>query len=560
MSKFLFGFWISLLFLPVYGYSPLVQADVTFLEQGITEEERAFLNHANQGTRFMPYRWFINIENAEGENLLGAKSMRKYKYIIDDKSSTNPDGLPVGFTKDVDESGMEWAGFSCSSCHTGQIEYKGRNLRIDGGPAMQDPTTFMPVLFKQLLETYMNDKRFERFASRVLADGKNEQSSEELKKDVWGLITKMGKRVIEGMGDKIKLELISHFAWGKPVISPVKAGFGRLDALSTGGNVVLDPITRKNYVVANAPVSYPHIWEAFSFDWVEYNGSIRQPMGRNVAEALGVGAALDLQDDLWKSSVKIGTIHKIEQIYNKVVAPKWPEDILGKISRAKAAKGKRLFQENCSSCHAARYTSASDDTYGKTYLKIPLFALDEIGTDPLQATNLKEHRVEIPESAAARLKIKPGKHTVHEALEFVTTKVIERYYDDNGLSLAKRHEIDSYRENSFRAPLAYRARPLDGIWATPPFLHNGSVPNMMELLSPYEERSKVFYVGSREYDPEDMGFDSSEREDVYKFEIKKEGNWNTGHEFSDEAKRKGVIGRKLSVDERRLLIEYIKTL
>lgn len=561
MNRVWSRFWMSLIFfLPAFGYSSLTQADVTFMAQGITEEERAFLNHANQGTRFMPYRWFINIETAEGENLLGAKYLTKYKFIGDEKSSTNPDGLPVGFTKDVDESGMEWAGFSCSACHTAQIEYQGANLRIDGGPAMHDPTSFIPALFAQLLEIYLEDNRFDRFAEKVLGDETNEQAGAKLKEDVSGLLEKVGKSIIESAYNTEKVQLLSHFAWGKPVIQPVQGGFGRLDALGTGGNVVLDPLTQKNNVIANAPVSYPHLWDTSNFDWVEYNGAIRQPMARNVAEALGVGASINLSDDLWKSSVKFDTIYKAESIYSKVVAPAWPEDVLGKIDRMKAAKGKSLFKENCASCHAVRWTDGSQDKFGKSYIKIPLFPLDQIGTDPLQATNLNQHRVTIPESAAKNLNIKAGQHSIGEALEFITGKVIERYYDEQNLSIAEREKMNFYRENSFRAPLAYRARPLDGIWATPPFLHNGSVPNMMELLSPYEERSKVFYVGNREYEPVTMGFISSEGVDLFKFDTKQEGNWNAGHEFSDDAIRKGVIGPKLTVKERQALIEYIKTL
>lgn len=60
--------------------------------------------------------------------------------------------------------------------------------------------------------------------------------------------------------------------------------------------------------------------------------------------------------------------------------------------------------------------------------------------------------------------------------------------------------------NGFDLPIgvqelrAYKARPLDGVWATPPFLHNGSVPNLFQLLSPAAERSPQFYVGTFEFD------------------------------------------------------------
>jgi hypothetical protein len=73
----------------------------------------------------------------------------------------------------------------------------------------------------------------------------------------------------------------------------------------------------------------------------------------------------------------------------------------------------------------------------------------------------------------------------------------------------QRKEWNGYREGGVIAPLAYRARPLGGLWATPPFLNNGSVPNLYALLSPEAERPRVFYIGSREFDPEKVGYSTA---------------------------------------------------
>ena len=55
---------------------------------------------------------------------------------------------------------------------------------------------------------------------------------------------------------------------------------------------------------------------------------------------------------------------------------------------------------------------------------------------------------------------------------------------------------------------SYKAAPRDGVWATPPFMHNGSVPNLYEMLVPAKERTKKFYVG-REFDPVKVGLDTT---------------------------------------------------
>lgn len=54
--------------------------------------------------------------------------------------------------------------------------------------------------------------------------------------------------------------------------------------------------------------------------------------------------------------------------------------------------------------------------------------------------------------------------------------------------------------------LGYIARPLNGIWATAPYLHNGSVPSLYDLLLPQEQRPTTFYTGSHEFDPSRVGY------------------------------------------------------
>ncbi|PMZ49168.1 hypothetical protein C1Y04_30550, partial [Pseudomonas sp. FW306-2-11AC] len=73
---------------------------------------------------------------------------------------------------------------------------------------------------------------------------------------------------------------------------------------------------------------------------------------------------------------------------------------------------------------------------------------------------------------------------------------------------ARAAEINCGRPNQFRAPLAYRARPLNGIWAMAPYLHNGSVPSLNDLLLPPNLRPKTFYIGNWEFNPDIVGYDT----------------------------------------------------
>jgi len=98
----------------------------------------------------------------------------------------------------------------------------------------------------------------------------------------------------------------------------------------------------------------------------------------------------------------------------------------------------------------------------------------------------------------------------------------------------------------------YASPVLDGIWLRAPYLHNGSVPTLRDLLKPVAQRTKVFYRGYDVYDPHDVGFISSgpEAERVgFRLNVDERGNGNQGHEY----------GADLSESSRDDLLEYLKT-
>jgi hypothetical protein len=200
-----------------------------------------------------------------------------------------------------------------------------------------------------------------------------------------------------------------------------------------------------------------------------------------------------------------------------------------------------------------------------------MYGLDVIGTDPNDAVNFNSRQASFFQIAAGPLAdfFDQKQVGVAEALGRLTLEAKKTVYDQlDGLkklpeALPKRAEWDGYRPNSFRAPLGYPARPLRGYWATSPYLHNGSVPNMYQLLSPVEERDKVFYLGNTEYDPQLMGYSTAQQSGLFKFDIRISGNANRGHEFRDlknGESPEGVIGPYLKPNERLAIIEYLKVI
>jgi processive rubber oxygenase RoxA-like protein len=517
--------------------------------QGWTMEDRQTFYHTAQGTRFFPYSWLLALE-APGkltrEPFLTEERINRYRWIADTNTLNNPDRLPVGMAKEVAPDG-EFVSITCAACHTGQIGFNGRVMRIDGGPSMHSVEGFIVHAYAGLADTYARPLKFRRFAKKVL--GENATFREQLK-----LHGELRKAFFDP-------PLYAQLQATMRRLYPTEEGFGRLDALGRGGNLMLATGIgdNRNLEVANAPVAYPHLWGTPFFDWVQWNGSITQPLARNIAEALGVDTPVTLKgktEDLFKSNVNIQNLFLLEETLKKLEPPRWPEDLLGAIDQTKATQGEALYTQHCASCHESKMTPPNE--FGKTFIQINLYPLDLIGTDPTAAVNFNKRLAYTGQLSQPPYSL-PERLTGTGALQALTTQVAKRKFEELHISPEMQNEMNGFRANVVRAPLAYRARNMDGIWATSPYLHNNSVPNMYQLLLPAAQRDKRFYVGNLQYDPKVLGFDTARSADAFELRTNITGNSNAGHEFRDGQRGKGIIGPLLTEEERWAIIEYLKT-
>ena len=127
---------------------------------------------------------------------------------------------------------------------------------------------------------------------------------------------------------------------------------------------------------------------------------------------------------------------------------------------------------------------------------------------------------------------------------------------DRRLAALEREE-GTYRYKHYRKTHGYANSPLDGIWLRAPYLHNGSVPTLRDLLNPSPQRPETFYRGNNVYDPENVGFMSTEAVDaagkpLFKFDTNIPGNRNFGHEGAG-------YGTSLPETKKVALIEHLKT-
>jgi hypothetical protein len=160
----------------------------------------------------------------------------------------------------------------------------------------------------------------------------------------------------------------------------------------------------------------------------------------------------------------------------------------------------------------------------------------------------------------------PARVSVGAALSYLGTMIREKAYADLRYTPAEQADRDGYGILDLPQVIAaYKPRPLAGIWASPPFLHNGSVPTVYDLLSPVSERPKTFRVGSREYDPVRLGL-ALPTSGFWVFDSAHTGNHNGGHEFNKgyveykegDPPQKGLIGPYLAPDDRLAIIEHLK--
>nr|WP_206768674.1 MULTISPECIES: di-heme-cytochrome C peroxidase [Pseudomonas] len=561
------------------AYTPVEQ--VHYLDQWSASERQTYY-FTPQGTQVkgLRYDWFTALELPFSQQRFASPEyLARFGFLVDPAQKATPDNpgnLPVGFTRHQNAGSSEqYLDITCAACHTGELHFKGQAIRIDGGSAQHVLPSTVPTLrggsFGQamvasLASTYYNPWKFERFARQVL--GKDYDARHEALRKAF----------------KVSLDTFLRTAWNDTHrgLYPTQEGPGRTDAFGRIANASFgDAISAENYRVANAPVDYPQLWEIWTFDWVQWNGSAQQPMARNVGEALGVGATLNFFDAQGKplqgearypSSVRVRDLNKIEETLQLLKPPAWPEALLGSIDKPLAAKGRALFAENCAGCHVPKVVQGPD----RPVQQLHMLPVQVIGTDPGTANNIADHRFNLTslqwdpaELAKLDVQLHPtptepldlSQVSVAKGLAYVTAFVENRAYRDAGVTPVERPALDGFGlPIGVRELRAYKARPLAGVWATPPFLHNGSVPTIYQLLSPQDERATTFYKGTFEYDPRHLGYRTEAFANGFLFDTKITGNHNSGHEFRAGERGNGVIGRLLQPQERWALLEYLKVL
>jgi hypothetical protein len=224
--------------------------------------------------------------------------------------------------------------------------------------------------------------------------------------------------------------------------------------------------------------------------------------------------------------------------------------------------GKGLYKKHCRDCH--RVVDRVDT--GGIEAK-----MGEVGTDATMAVNYADRFTKKDGAATGRLAGANKTFTLlgkfderSRGLDIFANAILGTYLgkDLGGIAVQSTsarpmrsrlqilREIRGFRKALHQPRAVYKARPLNGIWATAPYLHNGSVPTVWELLKDPYDRVQQFYVGSRDLDDQHLGLSTTNVANAFLFDTSKPGNTNVGHAY----------GTTLTHDQKKALLEYLKTL
>jgi hypothetical protein len=552
-------------------YSETVKR-VEYLAQNWSPAESLAFYFTPQGSQLIPYDWFLALEQPGASTMLfrDNQNILKYRYLPQNPDAWNPDGLPVGFVGETADN-VKWLGMSCAACHTAELHVNDVAFRVDGAPTQGNVQALLSDMIVAVRNTVDDPAKFDRFATKVLA-GKNDASGQaELKREIakWlGIRTGYNRR---------------NFPGYDPTASTPKGplgfgSFGQLDAVGAIVNEVywnaakVQDLNNPTAVSkpADAPVSYPFLWNAHQQDRIQWLG-IAQSGGpgnilslvRNVGEVIGVFAHVEIPGNIgilnrgYRSTIDRASLEKLENLITTLWSPLWP-DAFGKIDRESAEKGAKIFRQqlehnlSCWDCHG----EIKREDPARSF-KMTLFAT---GTDSRAFDNFGSRTGPSGKLQGLPVNFIPLTKKVPAdaaASVMITNEVIGVILGTYTLN----PPVDQLKDAEFgrRSALAleavvqpqYEARPLNGIWATAPFLHNGSVPTLDALLRKQADRPKSFPVGVRGFDVKKVGLaEAPSSSSLPKFDTSLPGNSNAGHEF----------GVSLSEEQRGWLIEYLKGL
>ena len=397
--------------------------------------------------------------------------------------------LPIGVSR-RHRLGIDHVGLNCAVCHTGTVR--------------QTPTS-APHIVLGMPAQQLDLQRFVEFVLDCTLD--NRLTTEAI---IGRLPRSGGPSLTErallrfGLVDRLKAQTLELRNRIEPILGDrvPRWGRGRVDTFNPYKaiqfNWRLDRLPASERIGAS---DFPSLWnqqprEGMHLHWDGDNDSVDE---RNLSAGLGAG--------ITPVTVDHAGLKRVRDWIWTLPPPKYPFAV----DTALAARGAIVYQQQCAECHAdSRFRDGV-----KTGQRVGLI-------DPIDRIKTDRHRLDSYTAVFAA----------------------------NQYSL---FPDSPYRFTHFRKTNGYANQPLDGIWARAPYLHNGSVPTLRDLLEPAENRPRMFYRGYDVYDQVNGGFVSdvaqADGRTFFLYDTTVPGNGNGGHDY----------GTTLPDEDKRAIVEYLKT-
>jgi hypothetical protein len=442
-------------------------------------------------SRGMPYWIWVVLPRVFPDLMPGSGGYKSFGLVWEEGHE-----MPVGFTKQV--IGFPRVANNCAICHTGTWRSKEEEV---------------PHVVPTAPANTVNVQAMMRF---LIACGKDSRFNSGV------LLTEISREAKLSFVDKqLYRFVLIPLTRSALVRQETELSWMNRQHVPDWGPGRDDPMNLTKYFMTSQPLDgtvgqadFPSNWNLqarkHTNDLLNWCGESPAVHSVLIDSALGLGAAPDSRSKLtypldwldWQLKRRawfLQRMNELDDFLSTNAPPQFPFPIDAEL----AAKGKPVYEKYCAECH--------DIGAPRTCKVMPAA---EIGTDTNRMSTWTQAAADQSNQAVKKLGI---------------------------------NRPDLIQNNGYASP------PLDGIWMRAPYLHNGSVPTLRDLLEPVEQRPKIFYRGYDVYDPANVGFISSgpaAEKNGSRADVSVRGEGNQGHNY----------GLDLSGEEKNALVEYMKTL
>jgi mono/diheme cytochrome c family protein len=477
------------------------------------DDLRHFKHGSTGGERLtgIPYWFWVALPELFPEYLPDKTPGRGYSSfgMIYENGDDPRYALPVGVSMRK-VRGIDLVYLNCAVCHTGTVrDAPGAPARVI---AAMPANTFDLGAWGKFLTTIPLSEKFtpQRINDQIRA----------MQDDSHRLVEKpdlINKLIFRYLAVYLARERLLMLRDRLSFIDTSTWGPGRVDTFNAPKALLNFPMKNADPKELMGNVDFPSVWyqgprKGMQLHWDGNNTSVDE---RNLSAAFGTGAyppTLDapraLRTAKWLETAK---------------PPAYPYAI----NQTLAAQGALIYGQYCAGCHGTREAPFRQNPPQANECVGTVTPIDKIGTDRWRLDS----------------------YTWLLAVNQST--LYAGYEKDWGFNPPYPQRFTHFRKTN-----GYANTPLDGIWLRAPYLHNGSVPNLRELLMPAAARTKFFYRGNDVYDTQNVGFISNAPTEggrrFFAFNTADRGNGNGGHEGA-------VYGTDLPPGEKDALLEYLKT-